>query len=1224
MNTKYFERITPNDLNDWANLDVASVEFPRIIRMLCKRSAPLEQCEFYSNETTNRHGFDGITVCHKRNNYVPLGTTFWEIGTGRAVKHKAQTDYLKGIKAKNKSDRTKATFIFVTPRKWNEKEAWRKGQNKKKEWKNVKIYDAEDICQWAEMNIFANVLLREELGKSFECVMTLRKSWQEWTSACMPPLNETIFRSDIVRYKEEILTWLGNKGQRYLTIRADTELEGLAFLYLLSQEKDFDDYIDKFLVIKNHEQALDICEAFACVPIAASFDIAKKMCSTRNGFHSIRIITAGDFLDEREDELVIKLSVLSNWRAERILSEYPNKSRDILKEYGGSRSELRRLLSDNPCVRSPWWGGLDHENARLLIPLLFNGGRYSFNNSYHQAVLQDLLEDKDIGKYNRELFDLATGKDVLLTSDITDDYICFKQVEKALILFTKKKIVEKKDIKRFEGVLSKALLWGEKNMDEYTSFKGNIYKIAVFLVVKRREYFQYLDEEINVMSNNIQSQLFKLPIDTFFAKNGKCCHYIAEAWPSRFLSYINNIIIEGNEEKTRECLNGLPMTVQYSLKQGLELLAVHPEYFEKSVIVLSRIYQIIGLECYFHSLQCLFLACHAMTNATSEERLFLLKAHKIEDSIVSRISQKEVFDNTAIALSNYSARYRRGEWELTEVNIPFEEIERYREGINDICIDTIKKSEPELIELLRHIFVFSTEQRKRIWRILQESCRGMNNASRLRFWKIVQDRIGEIRRLENKNRNSLKFIREARQFAKSVIPEDIYTFIGILFSYSVERRFSIGYVGEEREARLTRWRTFFINRLPRRDGYSLSKILGEGEDINYRALASSISKSFQNEGVVNCIREIIVKKEETLVILARHILDTYKGVGYISLLSSLRKLLSKGNFLELMLMDGWREEKIEMLKSMLPEDEENFWRKITANTILKFSSSDEFFLSHLYKVGRFNDIIEFVGGHMQYFGISEKGEKIVLDSAFALSDCMEKEKTPSAVANGRIIPVLNYFAEHNTTEELYKIEYKLLSHLNMGNYRFPGIKKRLLQTPVELIEWLSMDPSSTQEFQIYHKMLRIILAPPNILELVSDGRELLKLITSIITSGIINSSHKRGAFVRLIAGFWARTERKEILLGIGEIMEQLIKSGNFKKNFLDGVLSDAYGTSNRGLFSTEACERRAIKRLNNMAIELKPNCPLTSRLLSEASISLKKHIQWLDDMERLEEREREY
>src|SRR5882672_3193797 len=102
----------------------------------------LTKVDFPGNDDAERAGWDGFVEASEGTPWIPAGESGWEFGTNQDIKSKVEKDFAMSVKAYTKEERAKATFIFVTPRRWAGKNEWIAAAKAKEVWKDVRAYDA--------------------------------------------------------------------------------------------------------------------------------------------------------------------------------------------------------------------------------------------------------------------------------------------------------------------------------------------------------------------------------------------------------------------------------------------------------------------------------------------------------------------------------------------------------------------------------------------------------------------------------------------------------------------------------------------------------------------------------------------------------------------------------------------------------------------------------------------------------------------------------------------------------------------------------------------------------------------------------------------------------------------------------------------------------------------------------------------------------------------------
>jgi hypothetical protein len=127
------------------------------------------------------------------NTFVPEGRSVWELGAGANYKAKAGDDFAKRTQQLTPDERSKMSFIFVTPRIWDTGlEEWRR-ERSTEGWRDVRVYDANSLELWLADCPTVSIPLAKELGIIPPSgVQTVQEFWDEYCLNVAPPLKEAI------------------------------------------------------------------------------------------------------------------------------------------------------------------------------------------------------------------------------------------------------------------------------------------------------------------------------------------------------------------------------------------------------------------------------------------------------------------------------------------------------------------------------------------------------------------------------------------------------------------------------------------------------------------------------------------------------------------------------------------------------------------------------------------------------------------------------------------------------------------------------------------------------------------------------------------------------------------------------------------------------------------------------------------------------------------------
>ncbi len=409
--------ITASQIVDWANTKAkdAQANLPRLIRRLCFEAATTRKISFPAGDSTYVPGWDGVLVRERGDAWVPEGTSYWEIGCNQVPTTKANEDYQKRLGQTTVEERSSATFVFVTPRRWSAKAEWISLQRTQKEWADVRAYDADDLEQWLEQTPAVALQFAEELGLVGDGVQSLSRYWQLWSQQCSPAITPESFFLDRVATRdqltEKIRSGLNQQDAMSLfSIRADSVEEAAAFA--VAALMGIDDLANQALVVTSPEGWRFIeANPHLKIAIAARTDVAAKP-SQRSGLVVIVPHAAGDSTAQLQGTEVL-LERPSIYEFEKSLVAMGMEASDATRyaqSTGRSWTVLRRQRATNLGIRSPAWLTVPQSANLSLLCLL---GTWNADKEADQQVVARLAA-RPYEEIERELQQLAQLDDAPL------------------------------------------------------------------------------------------------------------------------------------------------------------------------------------------------------------------------------------------------------------------------------------------------------------------------------------------------------------------------------------------------------------------------------------------------------------------------------------------------------------------------------------------------------------------------------------------------------------------------------------------------------------------------------------------------------------------------------------------------------------------------------------------------------------------------------------------
>lgn len=224
--------VDAEDLANWAGRTDAAFSFPTLLAHLIRAThGSLAQLRFPSDEGVRHPGWDGVTSVESGSTYVPKGAAGWELGTQRSnIQQKATEDYRKRTEEPAPLDPADSAYVFVTPQHWPKKGEWAKARMAEGVWREVRVYDADDLVHWIELTPAVGLWLAARLGKRPAGTRELEDLWLEWSLATQWPLSEDLVLSDRDQDAAEVLRWLRGEPS-LLSLQATTAEEVAAFFH---------------------------------------------------------------------------------------------------------------------------------------------------------------------------------------------------------------------------------------------------------------------------------------------------------------------------------------------------------------------------------------------------------------------------------------------------------------------------------------------------------------------------------------------------------------------------------------------------------------------------------------------------------------------------------------------------------------------------------------------------------------------------------------------------------------------------------------------------------------------------------------------------------------------------------------------------------------------------------------------------------------------------------
>jgi hypothetical protein len=223
------------DLEQWADTLGARNAFPALIGDLIRASAKdIDSFRFPSGDKGQVRGFDGSLVSAPAPPFVPGGPSIWEFGVSENAAAKAGSDYNKRVDEIAEAERAGMTFVFVSPRTWDNPKVklddWIKEKKNQKDWADVKYIDGVGVEAWLDEHpAVASRYSRYELGRYPQLgARSTDEFWEDYSARFKPDLTEDVLLCDREKQADDLLPKLA-QGLGTVILTADSPDEVIAF-----------------------------------------------------------------------------------------------------------------------------------------------------------------------------------------------------------------------------------------------------------------------------------------------------------------------------------------------------------------------------------------------------------------------------------------------------------------------------------------------------------------------------------------------------------------------------------------------------------------------------------------------------------------------------------------------------------------------------------------------------------------------------------------------------------------------------------------------------------------------------------------------------------------------------------------------------------------------------------------------------------------------------------
>lgn len=384
--------VDAEDLADWANRIDGSVSLATLLACLIRAThGPAVRLRFPSDESVHHPGWDGVTSTDTGSTYVPSGDAGWEVSSQRSkITQKATTDYRKRSSVPAPLVPAEAAYVFVTLRRWPQKDEWAKARQKDGVWREVRAYDVDDLVHWIEQNAAVGLWIATRLGKRPAGTQALEGVWKEWSLGTEWPLTEDLILADRDEDAAEVLRWLRGEPA-VLSLKATSTAEVVAFFHATLSMLPADlaaAYRARSIVATTHTAARALANASAPLIVV--------LTEPEPGLSRI-LVEHGHYLLQAYDERPIsrgEVRTLARPSREGIASALTAagiaapRAEALARDSARNLAVLRRLIPGAPAHLPSW---ARETPPRALLAALLAGG-WDEHSDADRAKVEELAD----------------------------------------------------------------------------------------------------------------------------------------------------------------------------------------------------------------------------------------------------------------------------------------------------------------------------------------------------------------------------------------------------------------------------------------------------------------------------------------------------------------------------------------------------------------------------------------------------------------------------------------------------------------------------------------------------------------------------------------------------------------------------------------------------------------------------------------------------------------
>jgi hypothetical protein len=383
------------ELRQWADRIGSREQFPIMIRDLILASArdvgDIHHIRFPGGESGQVRGYDGDLTMAVATKYVPAGRSVWEFGTNDDPVGKFKRDYASRVKDTDKTVSKGMTFVFSTPRNWNNPKQklpeFVAEYKNKGDFADVRYIDGAMLETWLEEHgavgaKHARLVLGTVPDRG---ARSTEEFWHEFSSRYNPPLTEEVALAARTDQAKQIVDHLmSSRGTLVLVGDGPDEVSAVAVAAIRKADKDHRQFIEARTIIVDTDaagRALSRADRYGYILSPTVKDVGESLSSYGPTVSTLDYSPSGTQFTRLERPSLRDMS-----EALKSMGFSEEQAETLARKSGRSLTILHRH-AHRAGYRPPSWV----EGGVRLLPALF-AGAWNTQHSGDREIIAELSD----------------------------------------------------------------------------------------------------------------------------------------------------------------------------------------------------------------------------------------------------------------------------------------------------------------------------------------------------------------------------------------------------------------------------------------------------------------------------------------------------------------------------------------------------------------------------------------------------------------------------------------------------------------------------------------------------------------------------------------------------------------------------------------------------------------------------------------------------------------